>query len=95
MKNETVGYYASKDFQLSEMQNTIEGNITISNRNGVVTVYVRNLQCTENKPILEISGYVGVNYYLYDTDITGLYIDKSLLYSSKPNIKYAVLCFCL
>lgn len=77
------------------MTNATNGNIKVTNRNGIVTIYIQNLQCTTNVPLLNINGYVGDNYYIYDKAGTGLYIDNSMLYSSKQSIDYLVFSFCL
>ena len=77
------------------MQNTAKGTLKIINRNGVISIYVDGLQCTQGVPILDISGYVGNNFYAYDNSVTGLYIDKSMLYSTKTDIDFALLSFCI
>lgn len=88
-----VGYYAKKVF--TSLSNATGGKITVINRNAVCTVKIENLKCTTSVPIVELSGYVGNGFYLYDIDVTGLYIDNSQLYSAKSSINYAVLTFCL
>lgn len=91
-----IGYYASQTFTKNDMINvTTVGNIKITNRNGIVTICIQNLQCTTNVPLLNVNGYVGDNYYIYDKAGTGLYIDKSMLYSSKQSIDFLVFSFCL
>lgn len=90
-----IGYYASQTFSKNDMTNTTAGNIKVVNRNGIVTIYIQNLQCTTNVPLLNINGYVGDSYYIYDKAGTGLYIDNSMLYSTRQNIDYLVFSFCL
>ena len=90
-----IGYYASQTFSKNNMTNATDGNIKVTNRNGIVTIYVQNLQCTTNVPLLNVNGYVGDDYYIYDKAGTGLYIDNSMLYSSKTSISYLVFSFCL
>lgn len=90
-----IGYYTSQTFSKNDMTNTTAGNIKVVNRNGIVTIYIQNLQCTTNVPLLNINGYVGDSYYIYDKAGTGLYIDNSMLYSARQNIDYLVFSFCL
>lgn len=91
----SVGYYAEKQYTINDMQNATKGTIKIINRNGVVTININNLVCEPDTAILDINPHVGNNFYLYDKSGTGLYIDKSMLYTTKQNIEFMVLSFCL
>ena len=71
----------------------MKGTINISTRNGVSCLIVDNLECTTDKPILSLHGYIGNDKYFYDTDITGLYINKSMLYSAKDRIGHCIFTF--
>ena len=90
-----VGYYAEKQYTINDMQNVTNGTIKIINRNGVVSICINNLVCEPDTAILDINPHVGNNFYLYDKSGTGLYIDKSMLYTTKQNIEFMVLSFCL
>lgn len=91
----SVGYYAEKQYTINDMQNATNGTIKIINRNGVVSICINNLVCEPDTAILDINPHVGNNFYLYDKSGTGLYIDKSMLYTTKQNIEFMVLSFCL
>lgn len=91
----SVGYYVEKQYTINDMQNATNGTIKIINRNGVVSICINNLVCEPDTAILDINPHVGNNFYLYDKSGTGLYIDKSMLYTTKQNIEFMVLSFCL
>lgn len=75
------------------MANVTSGTVDIKVRNAIATITIKNLQCTVNTAMVGLSGYVGNNFYLYDKDGCGLYIDKSQLYSTKGSIQYCTWTF--
>lgn len=93
MNGDVVGYYATKTFLNSELSNASKGSVTVTNKNGAICIIVQNLECTPSKPLLQLHGYIGNDAYFYDNDGTGLYIDKSILYSIKSTINHCVFTF--
>ena len=78
--NDAVGYTAATTLYTADLANA-SGTIKIMVRNAIITIEIVSLTCTPDTPIYGIAGYVGSNKYFYDSDNTGLYIDKSQLYS--------------
>ena len=95
VSGDVVGYYASETYDTDDMQNTTEGMIRIVNRNGIVTIYVVNFKCTINMPILDMTSIVGENCSVNDQDGTGLYVENSVLYSTKSEVNGLIFTFAL
>lgn len=95
VSGDVVGYHASETFEAAAMLNVTTGSIEVTNRNGVITVCVRNLSCTADAPLLDISTFVGEGYSMSDKDGTGLYVEDSVLHSVKADIGNLVFTFAL
>lgn len=92
LANEAVGYTAATTLYTADLANA-SGTIKIMVRNAIITIEIVSLTCTPDTPIYGISGYVGSNKYFYDTDNTGLYIDKSQLYCKKAGLGHVMWTF--
>lgn len=92
LANEAVGYTAATTLYTADLANA-SGTIKIMVRNAIITIEIVSLTCTPDTPIYDISGYVGSNKYFYDTDNTGLYIDKSQLYCKKAGLGHVMWTF--
>lgn len=92
LANEAVGYAAATTLYTADLANA-SGTIKIMVRNAIITIEIVSLTCTPDTPIYDISGYVGSNKYFYDTDNTGLYIDKSQLYCKKAGLGHVMWTF--
>lgn len=90
--NDAVGYTAATTLYTADLANA-SGTIKIMVRNAIITIEIVSLTCTPDTPIYGIAGYVGSNKYFYDSDNTGLYIDKSQLYSKKANLGHVMWTF--
>jgi len=90
-----VGYYASETYGADNMLNVTDGSIKATNRNGIVSMCVQNLSCTADAPLVDVSTIVGDAYFISDKDGTGLYIEGSVLYSTKATIGNLVFTFAL
>lgn len=87
-----MGYTAATTLYTADLANA-SGTIKIMVRNAIITIEIVSLTCTPDTPIYGIAGYVGANKYFYDTDNTGLYIDKSQLYSKKATLGHVMWTF--
>jgi hypothetical protein len=92
LANDAVGYTTATTLYTSDLANA-SGTIKIMVRNAVITIEIVSLNCTPDTPIYGIAGYVGSNKYFYDSDNTGLYIDKSQLYCKKTSLGHAMWTF--
>ena len=95
VSGDVVGYHASETFGADDMLNVTDGSIKVTNRNGIVTMCVQNLSCTADAPLVDVSAIVGDAYSISDKDGTGIYIDGSVLYSTKATIGNLVFTFAL
>ncbi len=94
VNGDVVGYYATRTFQTSELQNVSQGTVTVTNRNGVGCVKVTDLVCTPNTKIVDLQSYIG-HVYVYDREGgSKMYIDNGWLYCGEANMGHRILTFC-
>lgn len=94
---DAVGYYATHTYAASdpEVTNVSQGNIVITNNNGVCCVRVDRLICTPDVKILDCRSYFG-EVWAYDSDGgSKMYIDRGWLYFKEANMGYRIFTFAI